>query len=124
MLRIGRHWGKLILHQRPGTVIEIRSVGPASVLCFRSGSEELFLALDHHLPSRSIDDALDRIANMLACCQHCANRGLRSLLCRGEYRLMARRLNGFLGATGYHEFLAQSPIFGLFENSWERLPPQ
>jgi hypothetical protein len=94
-------------------VIEIRAAGTESVLCFRNGYQELFLALDHHPREKSNEDVLDSIANMLVCCHHCSNHGLRSSLCRSEYRLLSRRLQMFLGVAGYQEFVSHAPI-----NDW------
>ena len=102
-----------VVRRHPGTVIEIRSTtGTESVLYFRRGSEELFLALEHDAQAKSIEDALGAIANMLVCCHHCGNRGFRSSLCRSEYRLLARRLQVFLGVAGYQECVSRAPIHG------------
>lgn len=100
----------VVFRHHPGTVIEILSEGKETVLCFRSGSGELFLALDYDLRCKSIEDVLASIANMLVCCHSCTSHGLRSFFCRSDYRLMSRRLREFLGVDGYQEFLAHAPI--------------
>lgn len=110
----------VVLRHRPGTVTDIRSAGKESVLCFFGGSEELFLALDHDLARKSVENVLVSIANMLACCHHCTNRGLRSILCRSEYRLTSRRLREFLGAAGYQEFVANAPISAVKHEGFTR----
>jgi hypothetical protein len=97
----------VIVRHRPRTIIEILPAGKQSVLCFRNGSEEVFLALDYH-PQKTVEENLISIANMLVGCECCANGGRRSALCRREFRLVSRRLQVFLGAAGYQDFLSHS----------------
>lgn len=100
----------IVVRHRPGTKIEVRLAGKERVLCFLSGADELFLALDDGVEWKTVESVLVSMANMLACCHSCAHTGLRSILCRTEYRLISRRLREFLGAAGYQEFVARSPI--------------
>jgi hypothetical protein len=109
-MNVGSSLGDLVVRHRPGTEIEIMSKGTESVICFRSGSEELLLGLDDDLRWKSLDDVLGSVANMLHYCSHCTNSGLLSFLCRSEYRKMARRLREFLGVTGYQDFVSHAPI--------------
>jgi hypothetical protein len=96
----------------PGTEVEATSIGNCTVIGFYHGDDVAWVAFEDHSPERGAEHGLVMLANRLALCENCqcSQSPCTIAHCRGDYRLMARRLRELFGRVGYQRFLAHAPV--------------